>query len=111
MTERWTARPYGLTMPSTASTAPVALHSADVYSPTHHGLWTAHVGWILSPKNTATDLRMIKDFSKYPELVALGRLHFVAPLLVAAFAYWLDGWRGFVVGAGWSLVLAWHCTF
>ena len=83
----------------------------DIHSPVQRGFWYSHVGWISSGDHIETDLRVIKDFAKYPELHWLGKWHFVPPLLVAAFAVWLDGFRGFVVGTGFALVLAWHCTF
>jgi stearoyl-CoA desaturase (delta-9 desaturase) len=83
----------------------------DVHSPLQRGFWTAHIGWILTPSNTATDLRAVKDLAKYPELRWIGKYHWLAPALMAVGAYLFDGWRGFIVGTGWALVLSWHTTF
>ena len=83
----------------------------DVHSPRQKGFYYSHIGWILSAEHVETDLRVVKDLVKFPELVWIGKYHWIAPSLMGIGAFLLDGWRGFFVGAGWALVAAWHCTF
>lgn len=83
----------------------------DVHSPRQVGFWQSHVGWIVSKKFINTDLGVVKDFAVFPELRWLDRYYWVAPLLLAAACFLLDGGRGLVVGFGWSTVVFWHSTF
>jgi stearoyl-CoA desaturase (delta-9 desaturase) len=83
----------------------------DVHSAKQRGFYHAHVGWILSDENDATDWARIKDFARYPELVWLNQ-HFILPVvalglvLVLAGGFWALNWGLFV-----STVLLWHGTF
>jgi len=43
----------------------------DLHSPTKFGFWWAHVGWILSDRYDHTEVDLIRDFYKFPELPAL----------------------------------------
>jgi stearoyl-CoA desaturase (delta-9 desaturase) len=54
----------------------------DVHSPKQHGFWWAHMGWIMSRKNFATDYKRIPDFAKYPELLFLNRFDILVPTLL-----------------------------
>ena len=83
----------------------------DVHSPLQRGFYYAHIGWILGQEHTATDLRVVRDLAKYPELMFLNKHYWLPPLVMAVFAAWYGGWSGFVVGMGWSTVLCWHWTF
>ncbi len=58
---------------------------ADIHSPRFHGLFFAHMGWILDKKNLATRLEEVPDWSDRPELRFLDRFHLLAPasLIVA----------------------------
>ncbi len=82
----------------------------DVHSPRQGLLWS-HVGWILSDKHKPTDLGIIKDFARYPELRWLNRHDRVAPIAYGVAAFLIGGWPGLVVGFFWSTVLLWHTTF
>ena len=85
---------------------------SDVHSPIQRGFWYSHIGWILSQEHVETDMRLIKDFARYPELVWIGRYHFVPPLALALLCYlFCGGWAGVVVAFGWSTIAVWHCTF
>jgi stearoyl-CoA desaturase (delta-9 desaturase) len=83
----------------------------DIHSVRQRGFYHAHVGWILSDENEATDWARIKDFAKYPELVWLNQ-HFLLPvvvlgaILLAAGGFWALNWGLFA-----STVLLWHGTF
>jgi stearoyl-CoA desaturase (delta-9 desaturase) len=83
----------------------------DIHSPKQHGLWWAHVGWILSSKWDETQWDRIKDFARYPELRWLNKHHLVPPILLAA-ALWLIGGVPLVLwGFCLSTVFLWHGTF
>src|SRR2546422_2686817 len=45
----------------------------DLHSPSLFGFWWSHVGWILSDRYNATQVDLIRDFYKYPELRWLNR--------------------------------------
>lgn len=83
----------------------------DLHSPGLHGIWWAHVGWILSEDYTAYDARMIQDFGKYPELRWIDKWHLIPPVALGAFIFSLCGPAGFVWGFIGSTVLLYHGTF
>ncbi len=83
----------------------------DLHSPKQRGFWHSHVGWIVSAEHDATDLSLIPDFAKYPELRWLNTWHWVPALVMALGCYALGGARAVVWGAGVSTVLLWHGTF
>lgn len=82
----------------------------DVHSP-KRGFFESHVGWIARNRYNGTDLNRVRDLAKFPELIALERLHGVMPFLLTLLCYYLAGWSGVVVGMGWSVVASWHATF
>lgn len=84
---------------------------SDVHSPSQKGFWSAHVGWMLSKESTGTDLRLVKDFSRYPELHFLNRYHYLPPGLYALLMYTLWGFPGLVWGFFISTTALYHCTF
>ena len=84
---------------------------ADIHSPRQRGFWYSHVGWILARRNDTTDLDLVPDLARYPELRWLDR-HQYLPAAVLAVAVWaVAGWSGLVVGFFWSTVLLYHGTF
>lgn len=83
----------------------------DLHSPKQRGFWYSHVGWILSPEHDETDLTLVPDLARYPELLWINRYHWVPALALAFFCYAVDGARGLVWGMGVSTVVLWHCTF
>lgn len=83
----------------------------DVHSPRQHGFWYSHVGWIFRRRHGSTDLALVSDLARYPELRWLDR-HQYLPATVLAVVVWLvAGWPGLVVGFFWSTVLLYHGTF
>ena len=83
----------------------------DVHSPRRHGFLYSHLGWIFTPRHNDTDYELIRDFTRFPELVWLDR-HPYLPAFLLGFASWLvAGWAGLVVGFCWSTVAVWHATF
>lgn len=83
----------------------------DVHSPSKHGMWWAHIGWVLSDKWEATDMNNVRDWSRYPELMWLNKHWYVPPVLLGVSTLAIFGWSGLVVGFVWSSVLVWHGTF
>jgi stearoyl-CoA desaturase (delta-9 desaturase) len=91
----------------------------DPHSPHATSFWWAHLGWILSEEHVETSWDSIRDWSLYPELRWLDRLHWLPGLLLAGFCYLIGyltgGWAGaasalvcgFVIGT----VLCYHATF
>jgi len=60
---------------------------ADIHSPSQHGFWWSHVGWITSSENFPTKKHYVKDWLKYPELVWINRFDTVIPLMLAISLY------------------------
>ncbi len=71
----------------------------DPHSPPEHGFWNSHVLWWGRVQNVPPKLGLVKDLSKYPELVFLDRFDSIAPivfaigtyLLGAVLAHWAPG--------------------
>ncbi len=82
----------------------------DAHSPRHHGFWWAHMGWITSPSNFATDLEAVPDLAKYPELRFLDRFDILIPVLLAVTLFLAGGWQLLVWGFFISTVFLFHGT-
>ncbi len=66
------------------------LHSdkeQDIHSPVQSGFWWSHMGWITSTRNFPTNLSLVGDFARYPELRFLDRFDILVPVLFAASIY------------------------
>jgi stearoyl-CoA desaturase (Delta-9 desaturase) len=98
--------------------------ASDVHSPTQHGFWRSHMGWFLSIRGFAPDLRFVRDLLKFPELRWLDRFDILIPLalglamflfgaLLAHSAPWLktSGMQMLVWGFFISTVVCWHATY
>ena len=82
----------------------------DVHSP-RDGFWWSHVGWFLSDRHKSTDMRLVDDLARFPELRFLNRHDWIGPWAVAVASLLIGGWSGLVVGFFGSTVLLWHATF
>ena len=82
----------------------------DVHSP-QRGFWWSHVGWILAKRHKGTDLDMVRDLAKYPELRLVERSDWVLPWILGFGSFFLFGWSGLLIGYFGSLVIFWHVTF
>jgi stearoyl-CoA desaturase (delta-9 desaturase) len=83
----------------------------DVHSPSQRGFYHSHVGWIAEMNTEGTDHDVIRDLTRYPELVWLDR-HWMWPPVISGFlVYFAFGWSGLFVGFFLSTVLTWHATF
>jgi stearoyl-CoA desaturase (delta-9 desaturase) len=97
---------------------------SDVHSPSQHGFWRAHMGWFLSIKGFAPDLRFVRDLLKFPELRWLDRFDILIPFLlgVGMFVFGVvlahtapglktSGTQMLVWGFFISTVVCWHATY
>ncbi len=96
----------------------------DLHSPRVHGILWSHCGWFLTPHAFQTNVRLIPDLSRYPELRFLDRYDVLMPVVLALLNYGLGALIGFgfpdsgVTGAQmlvWgffvSTVAVYHLTF
>ncbi len=83
----------------------------DLHSPMQFGFWWSHVGWILSDSYEKTELHLIRDFAKYPELRWLDRRFLVPPVVLAVALFLVGGWGALVWGFFVSTVVLWHGSF
>ncbi len=85
----------------------------DVHSPRLKGLWHSHVGWVVGTDQDETDLSLVGDLARYPELRFMDRTGInVLPTAVLALAFLLlGGLPGLVWGYFVSTVLLWHGSF
>jgi stearoyl-CoA desaturase (delta-9 desaturase) len=83
----------------------------DVHSPTRHGFWWAHMGWIMSQAYDDTEWERIKDLRSYPELRWLNRWHAAPFVAVCALVQLTMGFQMLVWGCFISTVLLWHGTY
>jgi stearoyl-CoA desaturase (delta-9 desaturase) len=62
---------------------------ADVHSPSRHGFWWSHIGWLTSRSNFPTKYQFVSEWAKFPELRWLNRFDTVIPILLAVSLYFL----------------------
>lgn len=55
----------------------------DIHSPSQHGFWWSHMGWLTSPANFATNVKYVRDWISYPELRWINRFDTIIPILLA----------------------------
>jgi stearoyl-CoA desaturase (Delta-9 desaturase) len=56
---------------------------SDLHSPSQHGFLRAHMGWFLTMRGFAPDLRLARDWLKFPELRWLDRFDILVPVIFA----------------------------
>ena len=59
----------------------------DVHSPSRHGFWWSHIGWMTSKANFPTQMKYVRDWAKFPELRWLNRFDTVVPVFLAISLY------------------------
>jgi stearoyl-CoA desaturase (delta-9 desaturase) len=59
----------------------------DPHSPSRHGFWWSHIGWLTSDRHFPTRAKYVKDWARFPELVCLNRFDTLVPVLMAALLY------------------------
>lgn len=67
---------------------------ADIHSPIQHGFWWSQVGWIMAKNSSGTNMDVVRDLAKFPELRWLDRFHVLVPVLYASAMLWLGSWLG-----------------
>ena len=93
----------------------------DHHSPhTHHFLWS-HMGWFLAKKNFLTDRKVVRDLTKFEELVLIDRFDWLPPVLLLLSLFVLGEYLSLTSGISglnmviWgfcvSTILVYHCTF
>jgi len=89
------------------SDTPLDLHSAK-----QRGFWHAHFGWIIND-TWKTDLQLVPDLAKYPELRYLSRpgISFLPSALLGLAFLLIGGLHGLIWGFMVSSVLVWHGSF
>ena len=96
----------------------------DPHSPVRRGFLWSHVGWFLTPGAFRTDLRLIRDLARFPELRLLDRFDILMPVVLAVALYALgrylssaqpqlgtNGMQLVVWGFCISTVVLFHATF
>jgi stearoyl-CoA desaturase (Delta-9 desaturase) len=96
----------------------------DIHSPKQKGFWWSHMAWFLTKTNFRSNLEVVPDLAKFPELIWLDRFDCVFPAILGfacfflgmALQHWAPGlgtsgaqmlvW-GFVI----STVFTAHATF
>ena len=84
---------------------------ADPHSPVQDGFWHAHAGWLLSRDLLDPDRGLVKDLTKFPELVWLDRLWMLPGLILAAVCYAALGWSGVVYSYCFTVAASFQITF
>jgi stearoyl-CoA desaturase (delta-9 desaturase) len=79
----------------------------DTHSPVLGGFFWAYCGWMFVPAQQP-DWSLVKDLTRYPELVWLERLWLLPPLLLAGACWFVGGWGGVCVGFCLTAALALH---
>lgn len=83
----------------------------DIHSAEREGFYWSHVGWVLSPEYDEYDQDQIRDLTKYPELVWLGKYYCIPPIILALACVLFHGLMGLVWGFFISTVILYHTTF
>lgn len=96
----------------------------DIHSPIIHGIYYAHIGWVLSSQFLKPRLELVKDLLHFPELRFLEKYNVVPPIILAVLTYILGAYLGshhpglgtnglqmLVWGFFVSTVLTYHGTF
>ncbi|MCA9511940.1 MAG: acyl-CoA desaturase, partial [Myxococcales bacterium] len=82
----------------------------DMHSP-RRGFWYSHQAWIFDDAWGRTEIELVPDLARYPELVWLNRWHVVPPALLAAGLFAAGGLSWLVFGFCISTTLLWHATY
>jgi stearoyl-CoA desaturase (delta-9 desaturase) len=81
----------------------------DPHSPSRHGFWWSHIGWLASAKHFSTRTPYVKDWARYPELVWLNRFDTLVPFLLAlglfAFGAVLNAYAPHLGTSGFQMVI------
>jgi stearoyl-CoA desaturase (delta-9 desaturase) len=95
-----------------------------VHSPRQRGFWYSHLVWFLTAKACYTNLKLVPDLAKFPELRLLDRMDKVVPALLGVATFFLgvlvswlwpesrtSGWQMLIWGFFISTVVTYHLTY
>lgn len=81
----------------------------DVHSPNNGTLFHSHLGWLLKKESLGTNLDLVRDFTKYPEIVWLNKYHSVGIVLSFIFLFLTGHYLGIyfpsLETSGWQLLV------
>ncbi|GET35290.1 acyl-CoA desaturase [Microseira wollei] len=83
----------------------------DIHSAKKQGFYWSHVGWIVSFDYDDYEPKLVKDLTKYPELLWLERYNVIPTIILAVGCYLVHGWMGLVWGYFISTTILYHTTF
>ncbi len=83
----------------------------DPHSPRHAGFWFSHIGWIFNAKSRKVDYSIVRDLTKYPELVWLNKNRYLPAIVLGTVIWFIGSWEGLFVGFILSTVILYHGTF
>jgi len=83
----------------------------DPHSPICRTIWWSHVGWVLAKDSDESDVRIVRDWLRYPELAWMDRLHWMPGIILGLVCWLIGGWSGLVWGFVLSTVILYHATF
>ncbi|HEV2621066.1 MAG TPA: fatty acid desaturase [Frateuria sp.] len=66
----------------------------DPHSPSVRGFLWSHMGWFLTPRAFATDLKRVPDLARFPELRLLDRFDTLVPAVLVLALYGFGAWLG-----------------
>ena len=66
----------------------------DAHSPIQGGFWWSHIGWILAPRHSSTDVARIPDLIKHRDLRFLERYYLLPGIVLGALTWALGAWLG-----------------
>jgi len=82
----------------------------DPHSMKLYGFFYSHIGWILAPDYKPTDMGIIQDFAKYPELRWLNKYHAIPGVVLGLFVFLIGGFVNSPEGA-YSMANGWSTLF
>ncbi len=81
----------------------------DLHSPTQQGFFWSHIGWVLDRSNFRSQIELIKDYAKFPELRFLDRFDILVPVLTGVsmflFGVALEAWAPGLGTNGWQMLV------
>lgn len=96
----------------------------DIHSPIQHGVLWSHTLWFLSDEAASTNMKLVPDLAKYPELRFLDKFEKFVGLMVGTSMFFLgvllqriwptlgtDGWQMLIWGFFVSTMFTWHGTY
>ena len=96
----------------------------DIHSYVQHGFFRSHMGWFLSRRGYAPNLKFVRDLLKYPELRWLDRYDIAIPFVLGVAMFGLGvllehtapqlgttGWQMLIWGFFISTIVCYHGTY